>query len=72
MEFKTRGVRKVTTGINTTNYYQSLVMFLNIAKLDNTEESVDVGIGIFLLNVVVSAGENELATHLDAGKSLEP
>jgi hypothetical protein len=47
-------------------------MFLNIAKLDNTEKSVDVGIGIFLLNVVVSAGENELATHLDAGKSLEP
>jgi hypothetical protein len=70
--FKLEVSEKLPQGLTLLFYYQSLVMFLNIAKLDNTEESVDVGIGIFLLNVVVSAGENELATHLDAGKSLEP
>ena len=53
--FKLEVSEKLPQGLTLLIYYQSLVMFLNIAKLDNTEESVDVGIVIFLLNVVVSS-----------------
>lgn len=47
--------------------------YLNIVKLGNTKKSVDVGIVVFLLRRGCQQQErDELATHLDAGKSLEP
>lgn len=46
---------------------------LNIVKLGNTKKSVDVGIVVFLLRRgCQQQRRDELATHLDAGKSLEP
>ena len=39
--FKLEVSEKLPQGLTLLIYYQSLVMFLNIAKLDNTEESVE-------------------------------
>ena len=68
--FKLEVSEKLPQGL-TLHYHQSLAAILIVAKLGSTETSVELGT-VTLCCTWSQQEESALATHLDAGKSLEP
>ena len=71
--FKLEVSEKLPQGLTLQSFLSPWRCFLSIVKLDNTKKSVELGIVTLLLQRGwQQLREGALATHLDAGKSLEP